>query len=70
MNRWYAALALLLAAGGLLCIAQLWFAPFTSAVFVKLLVTLGIAVVVIGAIAVMRRELGHEDRLRQRDYLD
>ncbi|MEQ8231377.1 MAG: hypothetical protein RLW61_02030 [Gammaproteobacteria bacterium] len=70
MNRWFVVLAMLLAGGGLLCVAQLWFAPFAAEIFFKLLVTLAIAVVVIGAIALMRRELGHEDSLRRRDYLD
>lgn len=59
-------LALCAVAAGALCILQLWYPLFTTAVFVKLLVTLAVIAGVTGIVAIARRE----SLARKRDYLE
>ncbi|MCP5202099.1 MAG: hypothetical protein H6977_19040 [Gammaproteobacteria bacterium] len=70
MNALGLVLSLLIAAAGALCVVQLWYPVLSAATFVKVLATLGVAVVVIGVIALMRRELREESRLRDDGFLD
>ncbi|MGE0485707.1 MAG: hypothetical protein AB7Q81_16295 [Gammaproteobacteria bacterium] len=63
-------LSLLIATAGAVCIVQIWFPLLSSATFVKVMATLAVAVVVVGIIALMRRELRAEARLKDDGYLD
>lgn len=58
------ALLVVIAAG--LGIVQLWYPLMTAAVFVKVLVTLGVLCAVAGVIGIMRRE----DTQKQRGFID
>jgi uncharacterized membrane protein YcjF (UPF0283 family) len=61
---------LLIAAAGSVCIVQMWFPLMSTATFVKVLATLAVAIVVVGVIALMRRELREEARLKDDGYLE
>jgi len=60
----------LIALGVLLVLAQLWFSPFDPALFMKLLITLGIFLFLTVAVALIRREYVDEENLKKGKYLD
>lgn len=70
MRGWVLALSVLIAATGAVCVVQLWYPLLTTAVFLKVLLTLAVLIVVVGIIALMRREIAHERRLRDDGFLD
>lgn len=61
---------LIIAAGGILLLVQLWWAPLAPALFWKIMVTLGIVLVVVVVVALIVREYRQERRLRDKDLID
>ena len=60
----------LIGAGVLLVLLQLWFTPFDPALFMKMLITLGIFLFLTVAVALIRREYIAEDELKKDKFLD
>jgi hypothetical protein len=63
-SAWVLALTAIVAGG--LCIVQLWVPQFSTEVFIKILITLGVIATVTGLVAIARRE----GLSRKRDYID
>ncbi|MGQ0658248.1 MAG: hypothetical protein ACT4NU_09165 [Chromatiales bacterium] len=60
----------IIAAGGVLLLLQLWFDPLPPALFWKVMITLGVVLVVIVVVALILREYWQERRLRDKDLID
>jgi len=57
-------------AGALLSLAQMWFTPLATDVFIKILVTLGVLFVVVLGITLVRREYIDEKKMKDSGYID
>lgn len=57
-------------AGALLTVVQMWTYALSWDVFVKLLGTLGIAVVVAGFLLVVKSDFGEHKKMKDENYLD
>lgn len=56
--------------GALLSLAQLWFAPLSAEVFVKVLITLGVIFVVVLGITLVRREYISDKNMKDSGFID
>ncbi len=56
--------------GALLAILQLWFEPMSAAIFVKVMMTLGVVFVVVLGTTLARREFLEDQRLRDSGHID
>ncbi|MGH1399196.1 MAG: hypothetical protein ACRBCT_08285 [Alphaproteobacteria bacterium] len=56
--------------GALLTILQMWTGLIGWDVFIKLIITLGILVLVLGFLMVIKADLGEHKRLKDENYLD
>lgn len=69
--KWGASICLLLfVAGGLLAIAQIWFAPLSPDAFFKVLITLGILFVISLGVTLVTREYLQDKELRTKGFID
>ncbi|MGB1881940.1 MAG: hypothetical protein ACPHTD_14585 [Gammaproteobacteria bacterium] len=65
----YVAIAVILSWTGL-AIAQLWFQPVSSALFLKLTITAGLTLAASVVAGLIYREYGAEKSLRDQKYID
>ncbi|WP_339666440.1 hypothetical protein [uncultured Pseudomonas sp.] len=69
--KWGAVICLLLfVAGGLLAIAQIWFALLSPDAFFKVLITLGILFVISLGVTLVTREYLQDKELRTNGFID
>ncbi|MGB3596463.1 hypothetical protein ACS8E9_15300 [Pseudomonas neustonica] len=69
--KWGAVICLLLfVAGGLLAIAQIWFALLSPDAFFKVLITLGILFVISLGVTLVTREYLQDKELRTKGFID
>ena len=69
--KWGAVICLLLfVAGGLLAIAQIWFALLSPDAFFKVLITLGILFVISLDVTLVTREYLQDKELRTNGFID
>ncbi|MAB25939.1 MULTISPECIES: hypothetical protein [Pseudomonas] len=69
--KWGAGICLLLfVAGGLLAIAQIWFALLSPDAFFKVLITLGILFVISLGVTLVTREYLQDKELRTKGFID
>ena len=69
--KWGASICLLLfVAGGLLAIAQIWFALLSPDAFFKVLITLGILFVISLGVTLVTREYLQDKELRTKGFID
>jgi len=64
------ALVGLVVGGAVLAIAQMWTGFMAWDVFIKLVITLGVAVLVLGFLMVIKADLGEHKKLKDENYLD
>lgn len=65
----YTLIALVLGSAGLL-VVQMWTSLMPWEIFVKVLITMGIAVLVLGFLLVIKADLGEHKKLKDENYLD
>ena len=56
--------------GVLLCLVQIWFSPFTAALFWKLLITLGAFFIIALVITLVARDYLSEKEMKKKGFID
>ena len=62
--------SVLFVVGALLFLVQLWFEPMAAEVFIKILITLGVAFVVVLGASLARKEYIENKKMKDSGYLD
>ena len=56
--------------GALLSLIQLWFTPFDSEIFLKILITIGVLFIVTLGIAIVKKEYISNKEMEKENYID
>lgn len=70
MKRSYIALTVLLVAASAALLVQLWFELWSSEIFTKLMITLGVLLALTGILIAIRHDTKEEDALRKDKHLN